>query len=262
MLSRLFRSLRERGLAQTLAAASRWLERASMLWVWRLRYPSVAPSAYGVLLKANWSDRTFVRAYRASYGRDLSDLLTQRTAPYLFVDIGANQGIFTLVAAAAPACQHVFAFEPVPETFARLVDNVALNRSGERVTAYCCGISDHSSAATISITPGHSGAATLRTGIPSRVTTEVQLRPMAEFASSILRLDLPLIVKIDVEGHEAVVIAELVAAGIAAASDAVFYEVDESWSDPARLQAMLTTVGFTRFTRIGSGTHYDVLATR
>lgn len=262
MLSRLLRSLRERGLVPTLAAASRRLERAGMLWVWRLRYPSVAPSAYGVLLKANWSDRTFVRAFRASYGRALSDLLTQRTAPYVFVDIGANQGIFTLVAAAAPACRQVFAFEPVAETFARLVDNVALNRSGERVTAYCCGISDRARAATISITPGHSGAATLRTGMPGRVTTTVQLRPLAEFAPSILRLNLPLIVKIDVEGHEAIVIAELVAAGIAAASDAVFYEVDESWSDPARLQALLTSVGFIRFTRIGSGAHYDVLATR
>jgi FkbM family methyltransferase len=47
----------------------------------------------------------------------------------VFVDVGANIGIFSLIAARRVGKKgRVYAFEPTPETFSRLQDNVKLNR--------------------------------------------------------------------------------------------------------------------------------------
>lgn len=47
----------------------------------------------------------------------------------VFVDVGANIGLFTLIAAKRVGPQgKVFAFEPTAKTFTRLVDNVQLNK--------------------------------------------------------------------------------------------------------------------------------------
>ena len=91
---------------------------------------------------------------------------------------------------------------------------------------------------------------------------EIDLRPLAAVAAEIRAFALPLIVKIDVEGHEAIVISQLIESGLVAITDTVFYEVDESWSDPAQLRTLLSDAGFSRFTPIGAPRHYDVLATR
>jgi FkbM family methyltransferase len=49
------------------------------------------------------------------------------------IDIGANIGAFSLFAASRPKTKRVLAFEPMHETFCRLVDNVTKSGSGERI---------------------------------------------------------------------------------------------------------------------------------
>ena len=50
-----------------------------------------------------------------------------RARPFVFVDIGANVGLFSLyVAATAPAAR-ILAIEPEPGNFARLAFNIAAN---------------------------------------------------------------------------------------------------------------------------------------
>jgi FkbM family methyltransferase len=57
----------------------------------------------------------------------------------LFLDVGANVGSYTLLACAARGARGL-AFEPVPETFERLVDNLRLNRLEDRVQALNRGV--------------------------------------------------------------------------------------------------------------------------
>src|SRR5438105_1388056 len=58
-----------------------------------------------------------------------------------FVDVGANVGSYTILACAVrKAAGHCF--EPVPDTFGRLMDNIRLNNLSGRVNAHHCGVSD------------------------------------------------------------------------------------------------------------------------
>jgi FkbM family methyltransferase len=57
------------------------------------------------------------------------------------VDVGANVGMYTVWAAKTRQVR-VFAFEPEAQNYALLNRNIVLNDLGERVKAYCLGLSD------------------------------------------------------------------------------------------------------------------------
>lgn len=53
----------------------------------------------------------------------------------VFVDIGANAGIYTILASGAVGARSI-SFEPIPTTYHRLEANIELNKIGDRVSAY------------------------------------------------------------------------------------------------------------------------------
>ena len=55
----------------------------------------------------------------------------------VFFDVGANTGLYTLLAALSPGERQVHAFEAVPRTYARLERNLAMNRASNAVAV--CG---------------------------------------------------------------------------------------------------------------------------
>ena len=79
----------------------------------RPRAAGAVTSRYGVRMRANWKDRTFRYCHYATYGRALSDYLAAQDHAFSFIDIGANQGLYSLLAAQNPYCKAVVAFEPV-----------------------------------------------------------------------------------------------------------------------------------------------------
>jgi len=116
-----------------------------------------------------------------------------------FLDVGANIGSYTVLAAGA-AQSRVTAVEPIPQTFAHLQRNIALNGLTERVCAHQAGLSDH--AGTLRF------AATLDTINHVLVAGEnlpgvdVPVRLLDEVVGS----DVPTMIKIDVEGYELAVL--------------------------------------------------------
>lgn len=220
-------------------------------------------SAYGVLMVPNWQDTTFRYCIFGTYGRDLADLLLGYAEDFVFVDIGANQGLYSLIAARSPHCRQIIAFEPVPTTHARLAANVALNGGATRTVLHLLAIADSAGEVTINVAPDHTGTATLagREGQQAEggVTIETIDAPLLD---PLLAGDLPMFVKIDVEGLEAVVIAELAKTASVARVQAIFYEVDDRWASAGEIEALLRAAGFTRFAKYGRGHHYDVLASR
>ena len=64
-----------------------------------------------------------------------------------FVDVGANYGFYSLLAALWNPDLRVFAFEPVPEIYDGLKRNIMLNRLNDRVTPVCQALSDASGTA-------------------------------------------------------------------------------------------------------------------
>lgn len=221
-------------------------------------------SAYGVLMVPNWQDTTFRYCIFGTYGRDLADLLQGQSDDFVFVDIGANQGLYSLIAAQNPCCRKIIAFEPVPQTHARLAANVALNGGAERTVLHACAISDSVGEVEINVAEGHTGTASLAGRQDARPSGGgVTIRTIdAPLVDPLLAGDLPLFVKIDVEGLEAVVIAELAKTASFRRVATIFYEVDDRWASAGEIEAGLRASGFTRFAKYGRGHHYDVLASR
>jgi FkbM family methyltransferase len=225
------------------------------------------PSAYGPLMKANWGDETFKMCYFGSYGKGLSGFLGKIVDDFTFLDIGANQGIYTLVALMNKKCCQVVAFEPVAKTFTMLSNNVGENRSTSRVKLVNKAISSTNGIAQITIQKSHSGKASLESALCSVDNTEAQVTEKISTINSselekIVGIAANIIVKIDVEGHEEVVIDELIKSSFFHNVSAIFYEVDKAWTRKSELKAILEDHAFNYFTQYGRGKHYDILACR
>lgn len=85
-------------------------------------------SPYGFLLRKRPGEFAFASAVRRTKSElFIFETLKRIDGRFTFLDIGANFGAYALLAHQLPSCTAVFAFEPVPETFAHLVDNIARN---------------------------------------------------------------------------------------------------------------------------------------
>lgn len=226
-------------------------------------HTGLVQTAYGVPMHANWDDRTYAYCHYGTYGTYLADLIGAIDTPFLFLDIGANQGLFSLVAARNPACEAIVALEPVPGTHARLARNFDGNGLSARAQALNFGLSDREGTHHIATSTRHSGVATLERHLalrdPNAIAVAVEMRTV-EGLAPYLRDDLPIFVKIDVEGHEAQVIAQLLGSPLADRIIAIFYEHDCKWSDGAAIEGNLAQAGFAVTRRYGRGRHFDALA--
>lgn len=221
-------------------------------------------SAYGIELADNPTDWTFKFYVRGSYGFYLSDYLKTVSEPFIFLDIGANQGLYAILAALNPNCHKVYAFEPIETVAAFMAHNVRLNRC-RNVEIVQAAVSDKIGRTRITVREGHSGAASLL-GIngrnPDQPSHEVEIRTINSQALGRLvkKPNARVIVKIDVEGHEEVVINQLLQCGFFNQVTDVFYECNENWISPERIKERLVARGFDQFDKIGDGKHYDVHA--
>lgn len=119
------------------------------------------------------------------------------------VDAGANIGIFTAAFAAA-GFSEVHAFEPVPATFARLAENVAMNHFGSRVKLNPLALGDEEKVSAMryderSPATAHIAAEATPGTCPIEITTldryaELNRIPHVDF------------LKIDTEGYETAVL--------------------------------------------------------
>lgn len=128
--------------------------------------------------------------------RDMAFLLHFLRADDLFVDVGSNVGSYTILACAAVGARGI-AFEPVPGTFGRLVENVRVNGMADRVVCVNKGVGDRSG--TISFTSdGDTTNHALSDGEQSGSRIEVEITTLdAALAGAV-----PSLMKIDVEGYE------------------------------------------------------------
>jgi FkbM family methyltransferase len=127
-------------------------------------------------------------------------------------DIGANVGVFSLIAAIARSAR-VIAFEPGFANYARLCENIHLNRCGDSITPMPWLLADRSGMRQFeyrSLGPGQSRHV-MRGSTRPLDETERYLQPMAAIAldDAIRQFDLPVPthIKLDVDGGEALVLA-------------------------------------------------------
>ena len=136
-----------------------------------------------------------------AYEPDLTRYLTNQLHEGLrFVDVGANEGWFTLLAASRVGTTgKVHAFEPNPRVATKLRENVAINGFADRVTVHECALGASEGRATI-YAPPDDGQASLvtRSGHPIDV-------PIRTLDTELMGEKINLI-KIDAEGVEDLVL--------------------------------------------------------
>jgi FkbM family methyltransferase len=222
------------------------------------------PSAYGVLMYANWEDITFNLCYHGQQGSILSDFLASISDDFIFLDIGANQGLYTLLAVKNSNCLKVIAFEPLSDIFSILEKNIAANGFGNKnnVIPIKAAISSENGFTEIFLNKNHTGGASLREKQGKNYESEVIKTINVVEVDKLIPNYCKIVVKIDVEGYEDVVINELIKSQSFHNISAIFYEIDERWNDPVSIQETLQSNGFSKFEKYGSGKHYDVLALR
>jgi FkbM family methyltransferase len=119
----------------------------------------------------------------------------------LFVDVGANVGSYSVLAAKLAQARCI-AVEPIASTFEHLIDNISLNRLQDHVCCYNLGLS--SSSGELRFT---SNLDTINHVVgESEVSDHLQVVPTTTLDDLLLGKR-PCLIKIDVEGYESEVLA-------------------------------------------------------
>jgi len=163
-----------------------------------------------------------------------------------FLDVGANVGSYTVIAAKGVGARCV-TFEPVPSSLASLRDNVLLNGVSERVELHNQAVGGAPGTARITITHDTGNRITTRADA-SEGTAEVEVVTLDSIASA----SDACILKIDVEGFESEVLKGAQRLLQSPKLLAVIMETNRSasgqgGSDTAAHEAMLAA-GFSPFT--------------
>jgi FkbM family methyltransferase len=119
----------------------------------------------------------------------------------LFADVGANVGVYSILAAGACGAR-VEAFEPVPSAAAGLRENVMLNNLSDLI--FLRPVAVGSSGGQVEITTDRGGAnCVVETSHRGNRTARVEVISLNEH----FRAECPIAMKIDVEGYESRVLA-------------------------------------------------------
>ncbi|HVO47240.1 MAG TPA: FkbM family methyltransferase [Steroidobacteraceae bacterium] len=131
---------------------------------------------------------------------DMAFVLHALRGDDLFVDVGANIGSYTVLAAGAVGCRCV-SIEPVPVTYRRLQDNLALNSVLDRVDARNLAVG--SCAGTVRFT---ADLDTVNHALAAGEAADSQITVPVDTLDAVMAGRLPAVIKIDVEGFETAVI--------------------------------------------------------
>jgi FkbM family methyltransferase len=126
-------------------------------------------------------------------------LASFRTPRSVFLDVGANLGVFSL--RLAPMMRHgkIFAFEPNPKIRSLLDRSVFLSGWEGKIEVCGIGLSDVDTTLQFSVPIGHAGGGFVGTGAENTERLSIQVRRLDEWLPSEF---IPDIIKLDVEGHE------------------------------------------------------------
>jgi FkbM family methyltransferase len=176
---------------------------------------------------------------------DMSYVLHVLTPQDLFVDVGANVGSYTVLACAARAARGL-CFEPVPSTFRRLLDNLAINNLSSRVKSLNIGLSNQDGELRFTSDENCTNHVTvIEDDQASQVTVPTRR------LDSILRDESPTMIKIDVEGYETPVLDGADAALSNSSLHSVLMELNGSGSrygfDEEHILRRMTDYGFSTY---------------
>ena len=121
----------------------------------------------------------------------------------LFVDVGANTGVYSIMAGVIASDRKIVAFEPLPPVVEILRRNIAANHLTDRITLYDVALSDCAGTADLHLPdPSHglieTSASLEESFQKSHATVRVNVSRLDDIAVS----EPIAVLKVDIEGHE------------------------------------------------------------
>jgi len=160
----------------------------------------------------------------------------------LFIDVGANVGSYTILACSAIGASG-YAFEPVPSTYKRLIENIFLNHIENRVK--CLNVCVGNEQGSIAFT---SKMDTTNHVIASGEQNDNKINVEVTKLDKVLMGKSPTLIKIDVEGYETKVLEGAVETLKKQTLHSVIMELNGSGThygfDETRILKMMFNYGF------------------
>jgi FkbM family methyltransferase len=202
--------------------------------------------------------------FLAQYGFFYSNYLKHYATNFCFVDVGANQGLFSIIAAKNVKCDEVISFEPIKSTYDYLVKNCQLNNVTNKCYLHNLAIGDSNENISIFFNKNHSGKSSLVKSNQNHNNKMVKIETINSVKlNKLLTIkNKNYILKIDVEGYEFVVLKQLFKCNFAKFITSIFYEIDKRWHDVFLIEKFLRGHGFNSFKKIGKGSHFDIMASK
>lgn len=259
-----------KALAETIIRGPDWRGKARVLRFLLNRLDGTPlQSRYGPRLTLRVRDYTNRAAITGMYHADYDDVFAEvekLTPGMAFLDIGANAGLFSMVAGARVGQQGaVIAFEPALQVYRDLVGNAAVNAL-PAFYPFNAAIGDTTKIARFaSGGAGHSGVGHLD-GQGDLSVLQVCAGDLNPIISQIVG-DRRTVVKIDVEGAEELVIDSVAIWLAQPAVEKVIVEIDPKFlgrfdSSAPSLYEKMGSLGFRGLRGLGAAEHYNEIFVR
>ena len=216
-----------------------------------------------------WLETLFTSSMDLSYLDPLGgghELIREQISNLRFgdivIDIGANTGYFSLIASRKVGEKgKIFSFEPSPREFIRLLTNINQN-SCSNVYPLNIAVSSEFGTADFFIASEHTGVNSFHSTDGKPTYVENVLKMPLDFFVLNFKLDKIAILKLDVEGHELMVLLglkELLAAGLV---EKVIVEINEAFQafssgNTVKIYNLMYAFGYQARFGLQNIQHYD-----
>lgn len=196
----------------------------------------------------NYVDRELL--FYGRYERDQIDMLTSAMLRHgcdVFLDIGANIGLYSLIAATRRLAGEVIAFEPDARSLGALQANLLINGIADIVEVKAIALSDHDGMVRFTPDPGTSSCR-------SRVSADGTVSVPCARLDTLLSLEgKRLFFKIDIEGHE---LSALDGMRHVLERNRCFLQIESFAANAPAVDQLMRKLGYQRRHQIGHDHYY------
>ncbi|HXK53197.1 MAG TPA: FkbM family methyltransferase [Hyphomicrobiales bacterium] len=202
-----------------------------------------------LLAGAPYEDRQIARCIELARDHDID----------MFLDIGANIGLYSVLLALATEIGEMHAFEPVTRNGDQMEINLRLNRLDGRVRLHRCALGAKADIARIRIDPKSTGLSRLEGsgGDRRRAFTQSEDVPVCRLDETVIAEGKRILAKIDVEGFALQVLEGMT--GLLDQNSFVF-QIESDPASDAAVEAFLGARGFRQIGHIESDLYFTNIA--
>jgi len=214
-------------------------------------------SVYGPLLKEDKRDHQFYLCSTGKSGFKLASILSKINSETIFFDIGANMGVYSLLAAKNINIKKIIAIEPNPIVIDNFKKNIKAN-AVSKIKLVEGAVSDSISPVELQYNDWHVGMGSLsRSGANSIKVKSLNRTFFDEISESTSE---NIFLKIDVEGFEHIVVNEIFQSKILKKINKVFIEITPKWLSSEKVESIYSILfqnGFKLKWKSGDDNQYD-----